>query len=148
MADLKQWLLKLKPNVIPFLLGAAFGWVVTDALSTDPNRGWDPQAETGFTCDRAVIRRVPGGVHSWSAVAYDVDCGFIGNFSIIYVYLLHPGQTISQSTLVVSYQGSDPELEWKNASTLTVHTEKVSEVWKKVVSVGGVVVKYEFPPGF
>lgn len=141
-------LIYLKRQALPFVVGVAMGSVWTYHRSADPNKGWDPQAETGFCCHREELRRVPGGVHSWSATAYDVNCGFIGNYSIIYAYLLKPGQVISQSTLVVSYQGSDPELEWVNAETLLVRTGRIADIWKKVVAVGDVTVHYDFPPGF
>ena len=147
LTAIKQRLLRIKPAIVPFLLGCALGWIITSQRLADPNSDWDTQAQTNLFCDRTELNRVPGH-DEWSAVAYDLNCDLIGNSSVIYVYLLRPGQVISRSTLLVSYGGSAPELTWKDAKTLYVRAQEVYEVRKKVVTVADITVEYDFPKGF
>lgn len=119
------------------------GCILTYYWLADPNRSEDPQAENNGFCIRDEIGRVlmPQGTE-WVAVAYNVNCDFIGNFDAKYIYLLRPGQIRSRSTLVMSYVGDDPMLEWQSDNSLIVTANQVDLVFRQTSELIGVKVSY------
>lgn len=132
-----------RKRALPFLAGAILGGVWTYYCTVDPNRDFDPEAAGGYFCWRNIVARAPmPGDSEWGVTAYREDCDFFGSTEIHYVYLLRSGQTIARSTLVISYEGSDPILQWKDKDTLVVHA-KVYSIIRQVIKLIGVTVEYD-----
>lgn len=133
----------LKRRALPFVVGAAIGSLCTYYRTADPNRDFDPSAASNYFCYRDVVAHAPmPNDPEWGVTAYHVYCTVIGTSELIYVYLLRAGQTTARSTLVISYDGLDPVLEWKDKDTLVVHA-KIYSVIRQVTELVGVKVEYD-----
>lgn len=133
----------LRRRALPFVVGAAIGSVWMYYRTADPNRDFDPQAASNYFCHREVVAQAPMPEDSeWEVTAYHVYCTVIGTSELIYVYLLRAGQTAARSTLVISYDGLNPTIQWKDKDTLVVHA-KFYSVIRQVSELMGVRVEYD-----
>lgn len=130
----------LRNNIIPVAAGFGLCFCIDLWTAPDPNSDLDPQAQSNRFCERTEVAHAAGGNFGWTAVAYSVNCDTLGNSTVQYIYLLQPGQIVSKSTLLLSYQGSEPELHWENKKMLSIRVKQVQEIWKQVVRVGGITV--------
>lgn len=106
----------------------------------------DPQGGEGFWCDNRNIDYVSNS-SGWVVSGHNTVCSGFGGNSAIYIYAHPVGQNEGREFLVFRYfehGGSNlPKIEWIGENKLSIQVDQVSQVTKKISSIGPVSISYQ-----
>jgi hypothetical protein len=106
----------------------------------------DPQGGEGFWCDNGNIYYVSNS-SGWVVSGHNTVCSGFGGNSAIYIYAHPIGQNEGREFLVFRYfehGGSNlPKIEWIGENKLLIQVDHVSQVTKKISSIGPVSISYQ-----
>lgn len=106
----------------------------------------DPQGGAGLWCDNESIDPVSNS-SGWVVSGHNTVCSGVGGNSAIYIYAHPIGQKEGREFLVFRYfehGGSNlPKIEWIGENKLSIQVDHVSQVTKKISSIGPVSISYQ-----
>ncbi len=103
---------------------------------------WDPQGGSNFWCLNTILPSIPNGA-GWTITAHRTDCDTLAKDSATYVYLHRADQSDRSYSLILRYDGGDPEVRWADPSHVSIAARHVSDVDKQVIRLWDFTIAYE-----
>ena len=103
---------------------------------------WDAQGGSNFWCLNMVFPSVPNG-NGWVVTGHRTDCDTLAKDSKIYMYLHRADQSNRSYSLILRYDGDDPEVRWTGPSHVRIAARHVSDVDKQVIRLWDFTITYD-----
>ncbi len=104
--------------------------------------GWDSQGGSNFSCLNTVLPPVPNG-DGWVITGHRTDCDTLGKDSVVCIHLHRTDQPDRSYSLVLRYDGDDPEVRWTDPSHVRIAARHVSDVDKQVIRLWHFTIIYD-----
>ena len=104
--------------------------------------GWDSQGEANFWCLKTDLPSVPNG-SGWVVTGHWTDCDTLAKDSVTYIYLHRADQPDRSYSLILRYDGDDPEVRWTDPTHVRIAARHVSDVDKQVIRLWTITITYD-----
>ena len=119
---------------------AALIWFVSNLFAFGDK--WDAQGGSNFWCLNTVLPSVLNG-DGWVVTGHRTDCEALDYDSMTYIYLHRTDQPDRSYSLILRYEGDDPEVQWTDPSHVKIAARHVSYMDKQVIRLWSFTISYD-----
>ena len=106
----------------------------------------DPQGESGFYCDKLDFDPI-ANTSGWAVSGHFTICGGFGGSGAVYMYVHPIKESEGREYLAFRYSDNDghwpPKVIWKNEHEVIIQVDHLSQVTKKLSSIGPIKITYQ-----